>query len=69
DYNAANIEQEIRALFDAGLRGGYTTWLSNSSLARYRSQAPAFSIDYAVKNNEQPTGEQEKGEELQESIE
>lgn len=69
DYNAANIEQEIRALFDAGLRGGYTTWLSNSSLARYRSQASAFSIDYAAKNNEQPTGEQEKGEELQESIE
>lgn len=46
DYNAANIEKEIRALFDNGLTGGYTTWLSTSSLERYRQQRQAFSIDY-----------------------
>lgn len=46
DYNAENISKEIRGLFDAGLTGGYVTWLSSSSLERYRSQAPAFCIDY-----------------------
>jgi len=46
DYNAENIEKEIRGLYAAGLTGGYTTWLSSSNIDRYRSQAPAFSIDY-----------------------
>lgn len=46
DYNAANIEKAVRGLFDAGCRDGYITWLSSSSLSRYTSQAPAFSIDY-----------------------
>ncbi|MCM1034266.1 MAG: putative glycoside hydrolase [Paludibacter sp.] len=46
DYNAENITKEIRGLFDAGLRGGYITWLSSSLLERYQSQAPAFRIDY-----------------------
>lgn len=46
DYDAANVEKEIRALFDAGLTGGYTTWLSSSSLERYAKLKKAFSIDY-----------------------
>lgn len=46
DYNAQNIEKEIRALYDNDLTGGYTTWLSSGNLDRYRSQAAAYSIDY-----------------------
>ena len=43
---AENVEKEIRGLFDAGLTGGYTTWLSSSNIEKYRSQADAFKIDY-----------------------
>ena len=46
DYDADNIAEEVRALFDSGLTGGYATWLSNSSLKKYRSQKDAFCIDY-----------------------
>jgi len=46
DYNAENIEKEIRGLYSAGLTGGYCTWLSNASLERYRMQANAFRKDY-----------------------
>ena len=46
DYNAENLEKEIRGLFAAGLKDGYITWLSSSSLKRYTEQAPAFKIDY-----------------------
>lgn len=46
DYNATNIEKEIRALFDNGLTDGYTTWLSTSSLQRYTQLKEAFTIDY-----------------------
>lgn len=46
DYDAANIEKEIRGLYDAGLTGGYTTWLASGNLQKYRSQAAAFKIDY-----------------------
>lgn len=45
-YDAQTIEQEIRGLYDAGAIDGYITWLSNSSLAKYRSQEKAFQIDY-----------------------
>lgn len=45
-YNAEAVEQEIRALYDAGLDGGYITWLSNSSLSKYQKQKKAFEIDY-----------------------
>lgn len=54
DYNAANIEQEIRGLFEAGLRGGYITWLASSSLERYQTQKAAFQIDYLQKYPTQP---------------
>lgn len=46
DYNAENLEKEIRGLFAAGLKDGYITWLSSSSLKRYTEQAAAFKIDY-----------------------
>ncbi len=45
-YNADELAQEIRGLYDAGLTDGYITWLSSSSLSRYTSQATAFMIDY-----------------------
>lgn len=46
DYDAHAISEEVRALYDNGLTGGYITWLSTSSLSRYRSQKEAFCIDY-----------------------
>ncbi len=45
-YDANEVAQEIRGLFDAGLTDGYITWLSSSSLERYTLQAGAFAIDY-----------------------
>lgn len=45
-YNSEAVEQEIRGLYEANLDGGYITWLSNSSLDKYKSQANAFKIDY-----------------------
>ena len=35
-----------RGLYEAGLTGGYITWLSNSNLEKYKSQRKAFEIDY-----------------------
>lgn len=46
DYNAENIAKEIRGLYDAGLTGGYTTWLSSSNINKYRQQQGAFKVDY-----------------------
>ena len=53
DYDAADVEKEIRGLYDAGLTGGYTTWLSSSNIEKYRKQEAAFKIDYLkeYKNN------------------
>ena len=45
-YGASELEDEIRGLYDAGLTGGYITWLSNSSLEKYQTQKKAFQIDY-----------------------
>lgn len=45
-YGAEQIEEQIRGLFDAGITDGYITWLSNSNLTKYKTQAKAFSIDY-----------------------
>ena len=52
DYDAANVEKEIRALFDSGLDGGYIPWLASSSLERYRMLSPAFDIDYTSRSIE-----------------
>jgi hypothetical protein len=45
-YNAKELEDQIRGLYDAGLDGGYITWLSNSSIEKYNKQKDAFKIDY-----------------------
>lgn len=45
-YGAKEVEEEIRGLYESGLTGGYITWLSNSSLEKYKSQKKAFEIDY-----------------------
>ena len=45
-YNAKEIEDQVRGLYESGLDGGYITWLSNSSLDKYNMQKEAFNIDY-----------------------
>lgn len=45
-YGAKEVEEEIRGLYESGLTGGYITWLSNSSIEKYKSQKKAFQIDY-----------------------
>ncbi len=45
-YNAQELAQEIRGLYDAGITDGYITWLASSSLERYTSQKKAFALDY-----------------------
>lgn len=46
NYGANEVEEEIRGLYDAGLKDGYITWLSNSNLEKYKTQEQAFQIDY-----------------------
>jgi len=45
-YNGEKLEQQIEGLYDAGLKGGYMTWNSGSSLAKYKKQASAFNRNY-----------------------
>ena len=45
-YDASKIEDQIRGLYDAGLKNGYITWNANSSYDKYSSIAPAFRKDY-----------------------
>lgn len=51
-YGSKQIEDQVRGLYDAGLDGGYITWLSNSNLTKYKSQASAFNIDYGKEYSE-----------------
>lgn len=51
-YGAKQIEDQVRGLYDAGITDGYITWLSNSNLTKYKSQAAAFSIDYRKEYSE-----------------
>lgn len=46
DNNSNFIEREIRGLYDAGLTGGYCTWLASGNIAVYRSQKDAYKLDY-----------------------
>ena len=41
-YGPDEVAAEIRALHDGGCTGGYMTWNAASSVAKYRSLAPAF---------------------------
>lgn len=45
-YNASKIEDQVRALYDAGLDGGFITWDSASSLAKYEQIKSAFAKNY-----------------------
>ena len=45
-YNASKMEDQVRALYDAGLDGGFITWNSASSLAKYEQIKTAFNKDY-----------------------
>lgn len=45
-YGASKIEDQVRALYDAGLDGGFITWNSASSLAKYEQIKSAFAKDY-----------------------
>ncbi len=45
-YNSSEIEQQIRALFDAKLNGGYMTWSSSSSLTGYKNRNSAYTKEY-----------------------
>lgn len=41
-YDAAKISEQIQALYDNGLKGGYMTWNSASSIYKYRDVSYAF---------------------------
>jgi len=41
-YGAEQVADQIRALEDAGLMGGYMTWHSGSDLEKYKSQKAAY---------------------------
>lgn len=45
-YGVTQIDAEIRGLVDAGLTGGYMTWLSSSNLDRYKSQKEVYDKEY-----------------------
>ncbi len=45
-YGSQKIEDQIRALYDAGLTGGFLTWNSASNVYKYKQQSPAFSKEY-----------------------
>lgn len=45
-YEADEVEKQVTALFEQGLKGGYITWLSSSNLEKYKTQKKAFEIDY-----------------------
>ena len=45
-YNSNEIEQQIKALFDAKLDGGYMTWSSSSSLLGYKNRNSAYIKEY-----------------------
>ena len=45
-YDSTKISDQARALVDAGLTGGFITWNSSSSLAKYQQIKSAFSKNY-----------------------
>lgn len=46
-YDANKISDQVRALYDAGLNGGFITWNSASSLYKYEQIKSAFAKDYS----------------------
>ncbi|MBQ8219529.1 MAG: hypothetical protein IJZ79_07240 [Bacilli bacterium] len=45
-YDATKISDQVRALVDAGLNGGFITWNSSSNLYKYNQIKSAFAKDY-----------------------
>ncbi len=45
-YDASKISTQVEALYDAGLTGGFITWNSSSSLAKYEEIKSAFAKNY-----------------------
>lgn len=45
-YDASKIESQVKALYDNGLDGGFITWNSASSLAKYEQIKSAFAKNY-----------------------
>lgn len=45
-YGASKIEEQVKALYDAGLDGGFITWNSASSLTKYEQIKSAFAKNY-----------------------
>lgn len=45
-YNASKIEDQVRALYDNGLDGGFITWNSASSLDKYEQIKGVFTKNY-----------------------
>ena len=45
-YDANKISSQVQALYDAGLTGGFITWNSTSSLAKYEEIKSAFEKEY-----------------------
>lgn len=46
-YDAKKISDQVQALYDAGLTGGFITWNSASSLAKYNQIKSAFAKNYS----------------------
>jgi hypothetical protein len=51
EYNAEELEQQIRGLFDAGLVNGYMTWHGGSSINKYKQQLEAYQKEYQKEEN------------------
>ena len=45
-YDASKISDQAKALVDAGLKGGFITWNSASSLSKYQQIKSALNKDY-----------------------
>lgn len=45
-YDSYMVSEEIKGLYDAGLRGGFMTWNGSSSLNKYTSVSSAFGKEY-----------------------
>ncbi len=45
-YDSSKISDQIQGLYDAGLRGGYMTWNSGSSLVKYKYISSSFKKEY-----------------------
>lgn len=45
-YDATKISDQVEALYDAGLKGGFITWNSASSLSKYEQIKSAFAKNY-----------------------